>query len=90
LVVRLDRVAVGDLVLCRIKGRSVYGEVVEADAGQVRFRPLCPAAGWHSASAREVVGHWRKSGRHRGQTDEDGEQLVPAPREQLSLPGIHE
>ena len=90
MVVRLDRVAVGDLVLCRIKGRSVYGEVLEADAGQVRFRPLCPAAGWHSASAREVVGHWRKSSRHRGQADEGGEELVAAPREQLSLPGIHE
>ena len=24
---RSDRMAVGDLVLCRIKGRSVYGEV---------------------------------------------------------------
>ena len=87
---RLDRVGEGDLILCRIKGRSVYGEVLEADAGQVRFRPLCPAAGWHRARALEVVGHWRKSGRHRGQTDEGGEELVSVPREQLSLPGIHE
>ena len=47
---RLDRIAVGDLVLCRIKGRSVYGEVLEVVGGQVRFRPLCPAAGWHRAS----------------------------------------
>lgn len=87
---RLDCVAVGDLVLCRIKGRSVYGEVLEADAGQVRFRPLCPAAGWHRASAREVVGHWRKSGRPRSLAGVDGHELVPLPREQLSLPGIHE
>jgi hypothetical protein len=86
---RLDRIAVGDLVLCRIKGRSVYGEVLEVVDGRVRFRPLCPAAGWHRASAREIVSHWRKSGRHRGQADLDGEEVVPVAREQLSLPGVH-
>jgi hypothetical protein len=86
---RLDRIAVGDLVLCRIKGRSVYGEVLEVAGGQVRFRPLCPAAGWHRASAREIVSHWRKTGRHRGEVDVDGEEVVPFAREQLSLPGVH-
>ena len=86
---RLDRIAVGDLVLARIKGRSVYGEVLEVAGSRVRFRPLCPAAGWHHASAREIVSHWRKSGRQRGQVDVDGEELVPVPREQLSLPGVH-
>ena len=86
---RLDRVAVGDLVLCRIKGRSVYGEVLEVADGRVRFRPLCPAAGWHRASAREIVSHWRKTGRHRSHVDVDGEEVAGVPREQLSLPGVH-
>jgi len=86
--VRTDRIAAGDLVLCRIKGRSVYGEVLEISGGQVNFRPLCPAAGWHHASAREIVGHWRKAGRRGGQADD--EDAVPRPpREQLSLPGVH-
>jgi hypothetical protein len=79
---RLDRVAVGDLILARIKGRSVYGEVLEITGGQVNFRPLCPAAGWRHASAREIVAHWRKTGRH--QIVEDDEAPV-VPREQLSL-----
>ena len=86
---RLDRIAVGDLVLCRIKGRSVYGEVLEVVGGQVRFRPLCPAAGWHRASAREIVSHWRKTGRHLSHVDVDGEEVAGVPREQLSLPGVH-
>jgi hypothetical protein len=87
---RLDRVAVGDLVLCRIKGRSVYGEVLEVAEGQVRFRPLCPAAGWHRAGAREVVGHWRKTGPHRSQGEGEGEALAVGPRDQLFLPGIQD
>ena len=74
--------AVGDLILARIKGRSVYGEVLEITGGQVNFRPLCPAAGWRHASAREIVAHWRKTGRH--QNVEDDEAPV-VPREQLSL-----
>ena len=86
---RTDRIAVGDLVLAKIKGRSVYGEVLEITGGQVRFRPLCPAAGWNRASAREIVGHWRKAGRRGGQADGD-EDAPPSPlREQLSLPGVH-
>ncbi|MGI8573436.1 MAG: hypothetical protein ACR2L9_12540 [Solirubrobacteraceae bacterium] len=79
---RLDRVAVGDLILARIKGRSVYGEVLEITGGQVSFRPLCPAAGWRHASAREIVAHWRKAGRHRAAED-DAPPIVPP--EQLSL-----
>jgi hypothetical protein len=52
-----------DLVQLRVKDRVVYGEVLEVADGIVRFRPLCPAAGWHRATARQVVGHWRKAGR---------------------------
>ena len=85
---RLERIAVGDLVLCRVKGRSVYGEVLEVSAGTVQFRPLCPAAGWRHASAREIVGHWRKAGR-RGSGGGDEEAPATVPREQLSFPRVH-
>ena len=86
---KLDRIGVGDLVLCRIKGRSVYGEVLEVADGRVSFRPLCPAAGWYHAGAREIVSHWRKAGRRHGPVDVGGEQVVPVAREQLSFPGVH-
>jgi hypothetical protein len=82
-------VGVGDVVLCRIKGRSVYGEVLEITDGQVSFRPLCPAAGWRHASARQIVAHWRKSGRHRGLVDDELDEPKMVAREQLSLPGVH-
>jgi hypothetical protein len=48
----------------------------------VRFTPISPAAGWRHAGAREIVGHWRKTGR-RGSGGEG--EPIPVPREQLSL-----
>jgi translation initiation factor 2 gamma subunit (eIF-2gamma) len=85
---RLERIRVGDLVLCRIKGRSVYGEVMEVSDGRVNFRPLCPAAGWHHASAREIVSHWRKTG-HRTPAADARDEAPRPPLQQLSLPGVH-
>jgi hypothetical protein len=84
--VRLERIQTGDLVLARIKGRAVYGEVLEVTDGRVKFRPLCPGTGWWSATAREVVSHWRSTSR-RGPAQDD--EMPGPPREQLSLPGVH-
>jgi hypothetical protein len=84
--VRVDRIAAGDIVKASIKGRTVYGEVREVAGGVVHFLPLTHAAGWRHASAHEIVGHWRKTGR--AHVREDSEP-VAASREQLSLPGIH-
>ena len=61
--IRIERIAAHDLVLVRVKDRLIYGEVLEITDGTVRMRPLCPGAGWHRATARQVVGHWRKTGR---------------------------
>jgi len=64
---KLDRVEPGDVVCCAIKGRTgIWGEVTEIRDAIVYFGPLCPAAGWRHARAREVVGHWRKAGRRGG------------------------
>ena len=82
---RLARVAVGDVIKARIKGRSLWGEVTEVKDGIVYFSPISPAAGWRHASAREIIGHWRKSGRRAGGDDDDAPASVS--REQLSLPG---
>jgi hypothetical protein len=80
--VRLDRVVVGDIVKASIGGRIVYGEVLEVRNGAVHFNPISRAAGWRHASAAQVVGHWRRTGRRR--SGEDGEGVAQPP-EQLAL-----
>jgi hypothetical protein len=82
---RVDRITPHDLVKIRVKDRVIYGEVLDIADGVVRFRPLCPAAGWHSATARQVVGHWRKVGR-RGEGQRDGREPPSTTAEQLPLP----
>lgn len=82
---RIDRITPQDLVKVRVKDRVIYGEVLDVTDGVVRFRPLCPAAGWHSATARQVVGHWRNVGRREG-GDGDGREPPPAAAHQLLLP----
>jgi hypothetical protein len=37
-----------------------------APALVVYFNPLSRGAGWRHATATQIVGHWRKAGRHRG------------------------
>ena len=86
---RLTTLASGDLVKLAIKGRDMYGEVTEVKDGVVYFRPLCPAAGWHRATARQVVGHWRKAGRRATSGNDDDHAADAHAREQLSLPGVH-
>ena len=85
---RLERVAVGDVVKARIMGRSLWGEVTEVKDGVVYFSPISSAAGWRHASAREIIGHWRNTGR-RGAGGEDDAAPAVVSREQLSLPGVH-
>jgi len=88
---KLHRLAVGDVVKARIKARTVWGEVTEIKDGVVYFQPISPAAGWRHASAREIVGHWRKVGRrYPGAIAESDEELVTPAREQLSLPNFHQ
>ena len=79
---RLDTIAVGDIVKASIGGRVVYGEVLEIRDGAVYFNPISRGSGWRHATAGQVVGHWRRTGRRR--TADDGEP-VAAPPQQLSL-----
>jgi hypothetical protein len=80
----VDRIAVGDIVKASIKGRVVYGEVLEVTNGLVRFQPLSPAAGWRHATAHDITGHWQKTGTRSGKATD-----TPAVREQLALPGFY-
>jgi hypothetical protein len=87
---RLDQVAPGDVIKASIKGRTgIWGEVTEIRDRTVYFRPLCPSTGWRHASAREIVGHWRKTGRRGAGPDDRPEIPAVVPKEQLSLPGTH-
>ena len=85
---RIDGIAVGDIVRASIGGRIVYGEVLEIRGGVIHFNPISRGAGWRHASAHQIVGHWRRAGR-RGSAavaaDGDGAGAVVAPIEQLSL-----
>jgi hypothetical protein len=76
-------------VLARIKGRSVHGEVPEIKDGVVYFRPISPGAGWRHATPREIVTHWRKTGRRIPtipDTGSDDQGQARPGRDQLSLP----
>ena len=77
-----------DVIEVNKGGRRVYARVVEIRDGVVQFEPLCRGISYRHASAREIVRHWRKTGRRGlGPADEpDGHQHVAVPREQLSLP----
>lgn len=80
----------GDLVEINNGERCLYGKVVEIRDGVVAFEPLCRGISYRLASAREITGHWRKTGRRvPGPGDEPDAPARPAvSRAQLS-PGIH-
>jgi hypothetical protein len=71
---RVDRIQPQDLVKLRAKDRVVYGELLEVADRIVHFRPLSPAAGWHHATARQVVGHLAQ-----GQTTNKQQDDKPTP-----------
>jgi hypothetical protein len=86
-VVKLIYMRPLDLVEVNKGGRRVYGKVVEVRDGVVQFEPLCPGISYRHASAREIVGHWRKTGR-RGPVaagEPDASAAPAVPRSQLSL-----
>jgi hypothetical protein len=83
-VVRIEAIAVGDIVKAAIGGRVIYGEVLEIRDQQVHFHPLSHGAGWHHANARQIIGHWRKVGRRRSGGASE-EAPVVQPPEQLTL-----
>jgi hypothetical protein len=76
-----------DMIEVNKGGRRMYGKVVEIRDGVVQFEPLCRGVSYHHATAREVIGHWRKTGRRGpGPADEPGEpERTTVPRAQLSL-----
>lgn len=82
---KLAGISVDDIVEVRVRGRLILGRVTGINDSVVYFNPICPCAGWRHAKARQVVAHWRKTGRRaRGPVEETE---PPAPIDgQLSLP----
>jgi len=82
---RADRIATGDVIKARVKGRVLWGEVTEVKDGVVYFTPISPAGGWRHASAREIIGHWRKTGRRATPAVGDDNESAPVAPGQLAL-----
>lgn len=80
---RIEGIAVGDIVKASIGGRVMYGEVLEIRDRTVHFNPLSRGAGWRHATANQIVGHWRKAGRRR--SGGGAEEPVVASPQQLAL-----
>jgi hypothetical protein len=83
--VKLDRIAVNDIVEVRVRGRLILGRVTDIKDGVVYFNPICPGAGRRHAKAREVLTHWRKTGRRGGGATDSELEPPTAIDEQLSL-----
>jgi hypothetical protein len=79
---RIDGIALGDIVKASIGGRVIYGEVLEIRDRIVYFNPISRGSGWRHANANQIVGHWRKAGRSRAGASADS---VVQPPEQLAL-----
>ena len=52
-----------DLIEVNKGGRRMVGKVVEIRDGVVQFEPLCRGISYRHATAREIIAHWRKTGR---------------------------
>ena len=52
---KLDRIAVNDIVEVRVRGRLILGRVAEIKDGVVYFDPICPGAGL--AARQSARGH---------------------------------
>jgi hypothetical protein len=75
-----------DIVEVSKGGRRVYARVIAIRDGIVQFEPLCRGVSYRHATAREIIRHWRSTGRRGpGPADEVAES-APVPKEQLSLP----
>lgn len=55
----------GDLVKIDRKGRIFHAEAVRIEGRTLHIAPLQRGITFRTATAREVVAHWRKAGRTR-------------------------
>ncbi len=59
----ISTVKPGDLVRVDVNGWTFIAEVTEKRPRELAIEPIGSKATYRSATARQVVGHWRKSRR---------------------------
>jgi hypothetical protein len=69
--VRVAPIEPGDIVEVDKKGRRFLALVLGFEGDSVRIEPVCKGVSWRTASARELVRHWKKAARRRYQRDPD-------------------
>ena len=76
-----------DLIEVNKGGRRMVDKVIEIRDGVVQFESLGLGVSYRHAGAREIIAHWRKTGRRGpGPADEaDRPERAVVPRSQLSL-----
>lgn len=81
---RLSGVRVGDIVQCDVKGRRFHAEVTAVPPeGDLQVRPLTPAVTYRHVTSRQVLEHWRKTGRPAAETPAATTADVPAETQTL-------
>lgn len=58
---KLTSVREGDIVEVDVKGRRFFAQVKGKDQTGVTVKPITPGITWQRATARQIIGHWRKS-----------------------------
>jgi hypothetical protein len=61
----LASVKVDDLVLVSKRGRQFLAVVTRRADGRLQFEPVDRRVSYREATAREVIGHWRKAANSR-------------------------
>jgi hypothetical protein len=57
----LNAVHPGDIVEVENRGRKAHCLVTGKRAGELDIKAITPGYGWRTATARQVIGHWRKT-----------------------------
>lgn len=60
-MVNLTSVREGDIVEVDIKGRRFFARVDDKDQTGVCIKPITAGITWRHATARQVIGHYRRS-----------------------------
>lgn len=57
----LNTIQPGDIVEVDRNGRSAFCHVEKKASGELEIRPITPGFGYRTCTARQIVGHWRKT-----------------------------
>ena len=58
---RLGAVRTGDIVEVDVRGVRFLAHVEGTEVGALLIKPLCRGVSYRRATARQVLGHWRRS-----------------------------